>query len=250
MLRLSRVSKGYDGVTVLRDIDLSIPKGRVTVIIGASGCGKSTLIRLVNGLVLPDQGTVELMNTPVTASTALALRRRMGYVIQEGGLFPHLTARGNVALMPRRLDWSSARIDSRMIELAELVRLPAEALDRYPAQLSGGERQRVALMRALVLDPEILLLDEPLGALDPLIRYDLQTDLKTLFTTLGKTVLMVTHDLSEAGYFADEIVLLREGSIEQRGPMAALIDTPATEYVVRFVRAQRSLVGSLVPPPA
>jgi osmoprotectant transport system ATP-binding protein len=245
MLKLSGVSKSYNGVTVLRDIDLSIPQGRVTVIIGESGCGKSTLIRLANGLVLPDRGTVELMGTPVTAATALALRRRMGYVIQEGGLFPHLTARGNVALMPGRLGWSSARIEARMTELAELARLPAEALDRYPSQLSGGERQRVALMRALMLDPEILLLDEPLGALDPLIRYDLQTDLKTLFTTLGKTVLMVTHDLSEAGYFADEIVLLREGSIEQRGPMTALIDSPATEYVVRFVRAQRSLIHSL-----
>ncbi|WP_205780837.1 ATP-binding cassette domain-containing protein [Methylocaldum sp. 14B] len=246
MLKLSRVTKSYDGVAVLRDIDLSIPEGQVAVIIGASGCGKSTLLRLANGLVLPDRGTVELMGTPVTASTALALRRRMGYVIQEGGLFPHLTARGNVALMPGRLGWSSARTEARMIELAELVRLPTGALDRYPSQLSGGERQRVALMRALMLDPEILLLDEPLGALDPLIRYELQTDLKTLFTALGKTVLMVTHDLSEAGHFADEIVLLREGSIEQRGPMTALIDSPATEYVARLVRAQRSLVDGLV----
>ncbi|BBA36406.1 ABC transporter [Methylocaldum marinum] len=250
MLKLSRVSKSYEGVPVLREIDLSIPKGQVTVIIGASGCGKSTLIRLANGLVRPDRGTVELMGMPVTAATVLALRRRMGYVIQEGGLFPHLTARGNVALMPRRLGWPFARIDSRVSELAGLVRLPAEKLDSYPTRLSGGERQRVALMRALMLDPEILLLDEPLGALDPLIRYELQTDLKMLFSTLGKTVLMVTHDLNEAGYFADEIVLLHDGAIAQRGTMAALIENPATEYVARFVRAQRGLAGSQVLPPA
>ncbi|HYE34742.1 ATP-binding cassette domain-containing protein [Methylocaldum sp.] len=249
MLKLSRVTKEYDGVAVLRGIDLLIPRGRVTVIIGASGSGKSTLIRLANGLILPNQGTVEFMGARVTALTALAFRRRMGYVIQEGGLFPHLTGRGNVALMPGRLGWPSARIDARVIELAELVRLPVEALDRYPSQLSGGERQRVALMRALMLDPEILLLDEPLGALDPLIRYELQTDLKTLFTSLGKTVLMVTHDLGEAGYFADEIVLLREGAIEQRGPVAALIEAPATAYVARFVQAQRSLIDNLTRPP-
>jgi osmoprotectant transport system ATP-binding protein len=230
---------------VLREIDLAVPKGRVTVVIGASGCGKSTLIRLANGLILPDRGTVEFMGAQITAATALALRRHMGYVIQEGGLFPHLTGRGNVALMPRRLGWSSTRIDARILELADLVRLSKKTLDRYPSQLSGGERQRVALMRALMLDPEILLLDEPLGALDPLIRYDLQTDLKTLFTSLRKTVLMVTHDLGEAGYFGDEIVLLREGAIEQRGPMAALIGTPATDYVARFVQAQRGLVDSL-----
>lgn len=247
-VKLSRVTKQYGNVTVLRDIDLAVPKGRVTVVIGASGCGKSTLVRLANGLILPDRGTVEFMGAQITAATALALRRRMGYVIQEGGLFPHLTGRGNVALMPRRLGWSSARIDARILELADLVRLPKKTLDRYPSQLSGGERQRVALMRALMLDPEILLLDEPLGALDPLIRYDLQTDLKTLFTSLRKTVLMVTHDLGEAGYFADEIVLLREGAIEQRGPMAALIETPATDYVARFVQAQRGLVDTLAEP--
>lgn len=245
MLTLSGVTKQYGNVAVLRDIDLAVPKGRVTVIIGASGCGKSTLVRLANGLVLPDRGTVEFMGAQITAATALKLRRHMGYVIQEGGLFPHLTGRGNVALMPRRLGWSSARIDARILELADLVRLSEKTLDRYPSQLSGGERQRVALMRALMLDPEILLLDEPLGALDPLIRYDLQTDLKTLFTSLRKTVLMVTHDLGEAGYFADEIVLLREGAIEQRGPMAALIETPATDYVARFVQAQRGLVDTL-----
>jgi osmoprotectant transport system ATP-binding protein len=219
------------------------------VIIGGSGSGKSTLLRIANGLILPDQGTVEFGGEPVTAATGPTLRQRMGYVIQDGGLFPHLTAAGNAALLPCRLGWTRTRAEARIRQLAELVRLPATALGRYPVRLSGGERQRVALIRALMLDPEIVFLDEPLGALDPLIRYDLQTDLKALFTTLGKTLLMVTHDLGEAAYFADEIVLLREGVIEQRGPIDDLIRAPATAYVARFVQAQRGLADALVTPP-
>ena len=245
MLTLSRVTKQYGNVTVLREIDLAVPKGRVTVVIGASGCGKSTLIRLANGLILPDRGTVLFMGAQITAATALALRRNFGYLIQEGGLFPNGSGqRGSHAAAARLV----LRPDRRPHSRAGGSGSPSEKnTDRYPSQL-GGERQRVALMRALMLDPEILLLDEPLGALDPLIRYDLQTDLKTLFTSLRKTVLMVTHDLGEAGYFADEIVLLREGAIEQRGPMAALIETPATDYVARFVQAQRGLVDTLAEP--
>jgi osmoprotectant transport system ATP-binding protein len=250
MLRLSKVTKAYDGVAVLRGVDLLVPARQTLVLIGPSGCGKSTLLRLINGLILPDEGEVECLGVPVTAATALQLRRRIGYVIQDGGLFPHLTARGNIGLMARQLDWSSSRIEARLTELAELTHFPLAALDRYPSQISGGQRQRVALMRALILDPEVLLLDEPLGALDPLVRYELQADLKTLFDALGKTVVMVTHDLAEAGHFADVIVLMREGAIEQQGSMADLLGAPRTPYVERFVRAQRGLVDSFVKPPA
>ncbi len=245
MFELSKVRKVYDGVAVLGEIDLLVPFGQSTVIIGPSGCGKSTLLRLMNGLILPDAGSILFKGIPVNQARALALRRRMGYVIQDGGLFPHLTARGNVALMARQLRWSSPRIETRVAQLAELTRFPVDALERYPAELSGGQKQRIALMRALMLDPEVLLLDEPLGALDPLIRYDLQTDLKAVFRTLGKTVVLVTHDLGEAGYFGDDIVLLRDGVVEQRGSMAALINTPETPFVERFVRAQRSLLDSI-----
>lgn len=245
MFELSKATKVYNGVAVLYGIDLVVPYSQITVIIGPSGCGKSTLLRLMNGLILADVGSVRFMGIPVHQASACALRRRMGYVIQDGGLFPHLTALGNVALMARQLGWSSARVEARVAQLAELTRFPVDALDRYPAQLSGGQVQRIALMRALMLDPEALLLDEPLGALDPLIRYDLQTDLKAVFRTLGKTVVLVTHDLSEAGYFGDDIVLLRDGIVEQQGCMAALINTPETPFVERFVRAQRSLVDSL-----
>lgn len=145
------------------------------------------------------------------------------------------------------LGWPRLRMARRIAELGALTRFPRVALDRYPAQLSGGQRQRVALMRALMLDPEVLLLDEPLGALDPMIRYELQSDLKSIFQTLRKTVVLVTHDLAEAGYFADHVVLLRNGRIEQQGPMQLLIEAPATGFVEQFVNAQRSLAGTLSP---
>ena len=245
MLDLSRVTKLYSGVPVVQEVDLFIPTGQITVIIGPSGCGKSTLIRIMNGLIRADSGAVRFMDLPVTPATALSLRLQMGYVIQDGGLFPHLTARGNVTLVAHELRWPQARIDARLAQLAELTRFPIAALDRYPAQLSGGQRQRLALMRALMLDPDLLLLDEPLGALDPMIRYDLQTDLRAVFRSLGKTVVLVTHDLGEAGYFGDAIVLLNEGRIEQQGPMAALLDAPQTPFVERFIKAQRGLLDPL-----
>ena len=173
------------------------------------------------------------------AATARAVRLRTGYVIQDGGLFPHLTARGNVTLLARHLGWDRPRIEARVAELAELTRFPADGLDRHPRQLSGGQRQRVGLMRALMLDPAALLLDEPLGALDPLVRADLQTELRDIFRSLGKTVVLVTHDLGEATFFADRVVLLRDGRVVQEGSPADLWHRPADPFVTRFVQAQR-----------
>ncbi len=245
MLDLHDITKRYGGDVVLRNVSMTIPAGSTTVLIGPSGCGKSTLIRIINGLVRPDSGTVRFMGQEVNAPGLLNLRRRMGYVIQEGGLFPHLTARGNVVIMARQLGWPRERIDRRVEELARLTRFPSDALGRYPAQLSGGQRPRVALMRALMLDPDLLLLDEPLGALDPLIRYELQMDLRVVFQSLDKTVVMVTHDLAEAAHFADQVVLLRDGDIEQQGAMGALLESPVTPFVERFVSAQRSLLSGL-----
>ena len=244
MFTLSNVSKSYGGTVALAPTDMDIPNGRTVVLIGPSGCGKSTLLRLMNGLIAPDTGSVVFDGVAVTAESALTLRRRMGYVIQEGGLFPHMTAAGNVTLMARQTGWAAGTIAARLDELTALTRFPAEALDRYPAELSGGQRQRVGLMRALMLDPDALLLDEPLGALDPMVRYDLQTELREIFRGLGKTVVMVTHDLSEAAYFADEIVLMRDGGLEQRGTMDDLLSSPATPFVEKFVRAQRELAGA------
>ena len=250
MLELRGVSRSFDGKPAVTDLDLEIPARRTTALLGPSGCGKSTVLRLLIGLLEPDAGRVAFDGEPVRAGDGPALiaqRRRMGYVIQDGGLFPHLDARGNLALLARHLGWDTARVDARVAELCELTHFPADGLGRFPGQLSGGQRQRVSLMRALMLDPDVLLLDEPLGALDPMIRSELQEDLRRIFATLGKTVVLVTHDIGEAGYLADQIVLLRDGRIVQRGSLEALVRRPEDPFVSRFVQAQRSPLESLAP---
>jgi osmoprotectant transport system ATP-binding protein len=243
MLALVGVSKSYGGTVALQPTDLTIAEGRVTVLIGPSGCGKSTVLRLLVGLIRPDTGEVLVGGRPLTPESARALRQRIGFVVQDGGLFPHLTARGNATLMARYLGWERARIAARLDELADLTRFPAGGLDRYPAELSGGQRQRVALMRGLMLEPDLLLLDEPLGALDPLVRRELQDDLRSIFRKLGNTVVLVTHDLGEAGFLGDELVLLRAGRVEQRAPFETLLTAPASDFVRAFIGAQRPPQG-------
>jgi osmoprotectant transport system ATP-binding protein len=245
MIDVRDVSKAFGPNQVLDRVSVAIPAGRTTVLLGPSGGGKSTLLRVMNGLVQPDAGEVRFDGEPLTAANARGVRHRMGYVVQDGGLFPHLTAAGNVSLLASHLGWDRDRIRTRLKELAELARLPADALDRYPAELSGGQRQRVGLMRALMLDPAVLLMDEPLGALDPITRAQLQGDLRDIFRDVHKTVVLVTHDLAEAAFFADDVVLLASGRIEQRGPMRDLIAAPATPFVAEFVRAQREPLRAL-----
>ncbi|MGP0068783.1 MAG: ATP-binding cassette domain-containing protein [Isosphaeraceae bacterium] len=243
MIEMKGVSKVYGGQEVLPRLDLTIAPGRTTVLIGPSGCGKSTLLRMMIGLVSCDTGTITIEGEELTDATALEVRRGLGYVTQDGGLFPHMNARENVVLMARYLGWDRRRIDDRLATLTELTRFPAEGLDRFPAQLSGGQRQRASLMRALMLDPMVILLDEPMGALDPMVRAELQSDLRSIFRSLEKTVVMVTHDLAEAGWFGDEILLMRSGRIVQRGTIQALLDEPAEPFVTQFVSAQRQVVG-------
>jgi osmoprotectant transport system ATP-binding protein len=245
MLELKGISKSYGGTPALQPTDLSVEPGRTTVLIGPSGCGKSTLLRLMIGLIWPDTGWVRFDGAEITRDNVRALRRRMGYVIQDGGLFPHLTAEGNVTLMARYLGWDRGRIAARLAELAELTQFPRDGLDRYPAQLSGGQRQRVSLMRALMLDPAVLLLDEPLGALDPIIRSELQDDLRHIFQALRKTVVLVTHDIGEAGFFGDVIALMRDGRVVQRGSLDELVQSPADPFVTRFINAQRRPLQAL-----
>ncbi len=245
MFRLDQAGKSFGDVVALEPTDLEIERGRSTVLIGPSGCGKSTLLRLLVGLLAPTTGRIMFGDRQVTPDNVLTLRREMGYVIQDGGLFPHLTARDNVALLARFLGWDGARIDARIAELTELTRLPDGVLDRFPTQVSGGQRQRVGIMRALMLDPPVMLLDEPLGALDPLVRYDLQEDLRQIFRSLGKTVVLVTHDMAEAAHFGDTVAILERGQIVQRGPIRDLVERPANDYVRRFINAQRmTLDGS------
>lgn len=240
MIRIENITKDYEGVRALDGVSLTMEEHETTVLIGPSGCGKSTLIRIITGLTTPDSGSVIVEGSKLTQENKIAIRRNLGYVIQDGGLFPHLTAHGNITLMSNFLKYDSAKTASRVEELRVLTSFPKEGMHKFPVQLSGGQKQRVSLMRALMLDPGILLLDEPLGALDPLIRYDLQTDLKEIFAKLKKTVVLVTHDLAEATYFADKIVLMKDGRIVQQGKPDDLFNKPANEFVKQFVNAQRS----------
>ena len=241
LLELINVTKRYGEEAALHATNFSAERGKTTVLIGPSGCGKSTLLRLIIGLIKPDSGSINFDSKPVTPATIEGLRRRIGYVIQEGGLFPHLTARANVLLMARHVGKSQEEMQTRLREMCELTRFSGNLLPRYPVELSGGQRQRVSLMRALMLSPELLLLDEPLGALDPLVRASLQNDLKEIFARLGHAVLFVTHDLAEAIYFGDEIVLMNEGRIVQKGTVSDLRERPADAFVSEFINAQRGI---------
>ncbi|MDB4935839.1 MAG: L-proline glycine betaine transport system permease protein ProV [Labilithrix sp.] len=244
-LALERVTKAFGTRAVIRETSLELAAGEKLALIGPSGCGKSTLLRMILGLVVPDSGTVRVGDVVVSASSARAVRRRVGYVIQDGGLFPHLTAEENVTLVSRLNGRDGAALRARVSELAELAGLPEALLSRFPHALSGGERQRVGLMRALMLDPDVLLLDEPLGALDPIVRARLQEDLRDAFRKLEKSVLLVTHDMAEAAYLADSIAVMRDGAIVQRGTMKDLVDAPAHPFVAEFVGAQRTLTEAL-----
>ncbi len=238
---LHAVTRAYGAVRAVDALTLEFARGHTTVLIGSSGCGKSTVLRLLVGLEWPDAGEVRRDGVALHRERILQERRQVGYVIQEGGLFPHLTVLGNLGLLPRHLGWNRARIHERAIELAELAHLPADLLARFPAELSGGQRQRVALMRALMHDPPTLLLDEPFGALDPLVRHGLQDELRAIFRRLGKTVIMVTHDLAEAAFFSDRLVLMRHGRAVQDGSLDDFRRAPADDFVLAFLAAQRGL---------
>jgi osmoprotectant transport system ATP-binding protein len=247
MFRLDSVTKSYGGKLALDNFTLAVRPGQTTVLIGPSGCGKSTVFGLMIGLLKPDSGTVSFDETSLSPENVNSIRLRLGYVIQDGGLFPHLTGRENVSLMAQYLDWPAAKINERVADLMTLTRLLPEILDRYPSEMSGGQRQRVSLMRALMLDPAVLLLDEPLGALDPMIRVDVQDDLAAIFRRLQKTVVLVTHDLNEASLFADRLILMRNGLIVQDGSTSDLFNRPAEPFVAQFIRAQqkRALMGAV-----
>jgi osmoprotectant transport system ATP-binding protein len=238
MIALRGVSKRFGERVAVEDLTIAVRSRTTHVLLGSSGSGKSTVLRLILGLVTPDRGEVSVDGVPVTGSTQAGLVRRMGYVVQAGGLYPHLTAYQNAALAAEAHRWPRASIHARVGELAALVGLDDETLRLYPGQLSGGQRQRVGLMRALMLDPPVLLLDEPLGALDPVIRAELQEQLRRLFAELGKTVVLVTHDLREAALLATTISLLTAGRVVQEGAFADLMERPATPFVRQFLTAQ------------
>jgi osmoprotectant transport system ATP-binding protein len=222
-IELSGVEKRFGAHAALAGVDLAIQPGEFVALVGASGSGKTTLLKTINRLVAPDAGEVRVRGEPVGVGPPHLLRRRIGYVFQEIGLFPHLTVAENIAITPRLLGWDTARISTRVATLLELVALPAAVATRSPAELSGGQRQRVGVARALAAEPQIMLMDEPFGALDPLTRDQLGSDYRTLHDRLGLTTVMVTHDMAEAVLLADRIVVLKVGRIVADGAPAALL---------------------------
>jgi osmoprotectant transport system ATP-binding protein len=238
MIALRHVTQTFGAVRAVDDVSLDVPAATTHVLLGSSGSGKSTILRMILGLAQPDSGEVEVAGLRVSPATRATVARHVGYVVQEGALYPHLTGFANVALPAEVQHWPQPRIEERMQELARMVGLAPATLAHHPAQLSGGERQRVGLMRALMLDPPVLLLDEPLGALDPIVRAGLQTELARLFRELGKTVLLVTHDVREAMVLGATVTLLTGGRIVQHGTFADLVHRPASPFVTEFIHAQ------------
>ncbi len=241
MLELNRVSKRLGGNEVLSEISFGVPAGQTRALIGSSGAGKTTLLRLILGLISADAGTIQLAGQSSTDLTPTEWARRIGYVPQQGGLFPHISVADNVTLIARNSGWRDQAIAERLEAVRALVGLGSDLLTRWPHELSGGQVQRAAIMRAMFLDPPVMLLDEPMAALDPVVRSALQAELRSLFERLKKTVLLVTHDLGEAVYFARQITLLHEGRLVQSGSYSDLSRHPASDYVTLFLNAQRTL---------
>ncbi|MBL8387813.1 MAG: ABC transporter ATP-binding protein [Hydrogenophaga sp.] len=236
MIELQHVSKTYGDRHAVADLSLRIGPGELVVLIGPSGSGKSTTLRLINRLVEFDTGSVRFAGQDIRAFAPEVLRRRMGYAIQSVGLFPHWTVAKNIGTVPRLLGWPAARIAARVQALLELLQLdPGQFARRYPHELSGGQQQRVGVARALAADPEVLLMDEPFGALDPVTRVALQQALKRIHALSGKTIVLVTHDIDEALYLGSRIVLLRDGRLVQDGSPLALLTRPADDFVTDFL---------------
>src|SRR5687767_13269219 len=242
-LEFRNVSRRYGDLVAVRDLSFTVPAGKICVLVGPSGCGKTTSLKMVNRLIEPTSGQILIGGKDVMAQDPIELRRGIGYVIQQVGLLPHLTVGQNVAVVPRLLRWDRARIDTRVNELLGLVGLKPETYrERYPAQLSGGERQRVGVARALAADPPLMLMDEPFGAVDPIVRERLQNELLRLQEQLAKTIVFVTHDIDEAIKMGDLVAVMDVGGVlAQFGPPAELLANPASDFVARFVGADRGL---------
>ena len=239
MIKLENVSLSFSGHRILQDICLELEAERTHVLLGPSGHGKSTLLKVILGIHTPTKGKVFLDNELLNKSNQRQMAKKMGHSIQDGGLFPHLTAKENILLASKLRRTGPKKSRERLQYLRELVHVDEATLDLYPADLSGGEKQRVALMRALHCDPDILLMDEPLGSLDPIRRNTLKEELHGIFLSLKKTVVFVTHDIFEASYLSDNVILIFKGKIIQTGSLKKLIDKPANQFVVDFIQAQQ-----------
>lgn len=250
MIRLNRVSKTYGQTTAVDHLTLEIPQGELLVLLGTSGCGKTTTLKLINRLIEPTAGTIEINGTPHTDLNKVTLRRSIGYVFQGIGLFPHMTVAENVGIIPKLEGWSSERTRSRVEELLSQLHMPPdEYYTRNPSELSGGQQQRVGVARALAIHPTIMLMDEPFGALDPLTRVSLQQEFQALRHNLGITTIFVTHDMTEALLMGDRIAVMKDGGLVQIGTPAELLNHPATDYVEKLMQtplAQAEKIEGLV----
>ncbi len=247
MIKLANVSLSLNEAQIICDFSLELESQRTHALLGPSGCGKSTLLKIILGLYSPTTGKVFINGVHLTNKNQRQIVQKMGYCVQDGGLFPSLTARENILLTAhlRRKDPSETK--KRLAWLCQLVQVEEKTLDLYPSLLSGGEKQRVSLMRALICDPDILLMDEPLASLDPIKRHDLQEHLRYIFNTLKKTVIFVTHDIFEASYLSQNVILMSKGSIVQDGPFKKLMNYPKNQFVSRFIQVQRkaTTIGDL-----
>ncbi|EKM0362885.1 ABC transporter ATP-binding protein [Cronobacter turicensis] len=235
MIEFQQVSKFYDGGAAVKELSLTFAEGAFSVLIGTSGSGKSTTLKMINRLVEHDAGEIRFAGEEIRQFSPEALRRRMGYAIQSVGLFPHWTVAQNVATVPQLLKWPKARIQARVDELLALLGLAPDAFrDRYPHQLSGGQQQRVGVARALAADPEVLLMDEPFGALDPVTRSALQQEMRRIHQLLGRTIVLVTHDIDEALGLAEHLVLMDNGEVVQQGAPLTLLTAPRNDFVRDF----------------
>ena len=242
-IEFKNVSKTFRGAgyPAVNDVSLTVNEGEFVTILGSSGCGKTTLLKMVNRLYEPDTGSIILFGEDISTVDVVKVRRRIGYVIQQIGLFPHYTVGDNIATVPKLLKWDKSKIDARVIELLTLVGLePREFRDRYPAQLSGGQQQRVGLARALAVDPKIMLMDEPFGAVDSITREKLQDELVRLHKETGKTFLLVTHDIEEAFKLGDRVLIMNEGTIRQFDTPEAIIRHPADLFVASLVNSAKA----------
>ncbi len=246
MITLEQVSKSYDGVSrIINNLSFEVLEGEILMLLGSSGCGKSTILKMINRLIDPTEGRIYLDGKDIQQQDPIELRRSIGYVFQGIGLFPHLSIRENISMVPRLIGWPEDRINNRYRELLELVQLSPEIhADRFPDELSGGQQQRVAVARALAADPAYLLMDEPFGALDAITRDSLQQEFLELKQRLNKTIIFVTHDIVEAVTLGDRIAILHEGQLEQIGTSEEILENPATDFVRElFAKSVKSWKG-------
>jgi osmoprotectant transport system ATP-binding protein len=246
MITLDQVSKSYDGVSrIINNLSFEVLEGEILMLLGSSGCGKSTILKMINRLIDPTEGRIYLDGKDIQQRDPIELRRSIGYVFQGIGLFPHLSIRENISMVPRLIGWPEDRINNRYRELLELVQLsPKIHADRFPDELSGGQQQRVAVARALAADPAYLLMDEPFGALDAITRDSLQQEFLELKQRLNKTIIFVTHDIVEAVTLGDRIAILHEGQLEQIGTSEEILENPATDFVRElFAKSVKSWKG-------